>query len=210
MSIKYKSQIEIPRAPTADNEIVRKLELDTVTKVALNAQGEYETVTSAFDADGVIIGALKYYLSGATTASNIPVNKPCFFTNGYDSAKAVAIQSCLSSSGPPLYIRIGAVSVSNNVYSATWGNWQQLGSSGGGGGVPSRASQLLSSGLSAGTAISVPAYTVGAGTLFVYLNGLLLEKGSEYNEVGTADTESTTLTFTDDIPAGARFSFILY
>lgn len=49
--------------------------------------------------------------------------------------------------------------------------------------------------IQAGSAYSVPAYTVGSNMLNVYLNGLLMLRGVDYNEVN-----ATAISFTSTIP----------
>lgn len=68
----------------------------------------------------------------------------------------------------------------------------------GGGGSVSRkvfTSSNRSAVLTAGTALVVPTYTKGDGSLSVFLNGLLCTKSVEYTEVST-----TSISFTSDIP----------
>lgn len=49
--------------------------------------------------------------------------------------------------------------------------------------------------LAAGVAYSVPPYSVGTGSIMVFLDGILCNAGVEYNEL-----TSTTISFTSDIP----------
>lgn len=50
-------------------------------------------------------------------------------------------------------------------------------------------------------------YTVGAGYLSVFLNGQLLDPGEDYDEVGTAGTDSNTITISQDLSDGDRVTF---
>lgn len=69
---------------------------------------------------------------------------------------------------------------------------------GGGAGAPVRnvfTSVSRPSALTAGTAFNVPTHTVGGDDLSVYVNGLLVLRGTEYTDVST-----TSIAFTFDIP----------
>ena len=71
--------------------------------------------------------------------------------------------------------------------------------------------------LSSGSTITLPTdsrasgatryYTVGAGYLSVYLNGQLLDPGEDYAEVGTAGTDSNSITISQDLNDGDRITF---
>lgn len=205
MSIKFKTQLQIPTPPQTDDEVARKAEVDKKVDIG------YKTTTTDYNANSTIIEAVKLFLKGAGTITNFPIAKPLFFTSEFDSEKSIVLQTCLDASGTQLYIRTGTVTVVDDDYTVTWGTWQQLSSGqGGGGAAPQRDTLTLADELEAGSNLTVPAYTKGAGTLFVYMNGLLLEEGVEYSEIGTTDQESTTLVFSDTLPAGTRMSFILY
>lgn len=84
-----------------------------------------------------------------------------------------------------------------------------------GGGVSvSRADQVLSSALSAGTSVTVPSYPVGSSKLAVYMDGILCKIGTSqangsYKEIGTAGNASTTISFWDALPAGTEITAIV-
>jgi len=60
-----------------------------------------------------------------------------------------------------------------------------------------RTTQVFSSAVSAGTAITVPEHAVGQGLLIVFHNGVLCDAGAQYT-----DKTDTTIEFSYDIPAG--------
>ena len=59
--------------------------------------------------------------------------------------------------------------------------------------------------LAAGTAFTVPPYTMGDNSLSVYIGGLLCSKGVEYNEV-----TAKTISFTSDMPADFEITVAVY
>ena len=59
--------------------------------------------------------------------------------------------------------------------------------------------------LAAGTAFTVPPYTMGDNSLSVYIGGLLCSKGGEYNEV-----TAKTISFTSDMPADFEITVAVY
>lgn len=77
--------------------------------------------------------------------------------------------------------------------------------SGGGGGTIATTFTALSEEIAAGTEITVPAYTVGANTLQVFIDGALAVPGVHYTEVGTAGETSTKITFSSALPAKTEF-----
>ena len=83
----------------------------------------------------------------------------------------------------------------------------EIGGTGGGGSVTRKVltSSVRSEVLAAGTAFTVPVYTVGDNSLSVYIGGLLCSKGIEYNEV-----TAKTISFTSDIPAGFEITVVVY
>lgn len=83
----------------------------------------------------------------------------------------------------------------------------EIGGTGGGGSVSRKVftSSNRSETLTAGTALVVPAYTVGDNSLSVYIGGLLCSKGVEYNEV-----TAKTISFTSDMPANFEITVVAY
>lgn len=74
-----------------------------------------------------------------------------------------------------------------------------------GGGTIATTFTALSEEIAAGTKITVPAYTVGANTLQVFIDGALAVPGVHYTEVGTAGKASTKITFSSALPAKTEF-----
>lgn len=54
------------------------------------------------------------------------------------------------------------------------------------------------------TLLASGSYVVGGNQLYISLNGQLLEKGYDYNEIGTAGTTSTTIEMIPDLVEGDR------
>lgn len=77
---------------------------------------------------------------------------------------------------------------------------------GGGGSVTRKVltSSVRSEVLAAGTAFTVPTYTLGDNSLAVYIGGLLCSKGVEYTE-----ETSKTISFTSDIPADFEITVVV-
>jgi len=73
------------------------------------------------------------------------------------------------------------------------------------GGTIATTFTALSEEIAAGTEITVPAYTVGANTLQVFIDGALAVPGVHYTEVGTAGETSTKITFSSALPAKTEF-----
>ena len=70
-----------------------------------------------------------------------------------------------------------------------------------------RAVTTLSSDLAAGTSFAVPGYTMGANRLFVYLDGIICQAGSNAQYV---EKTSTTITFNDTLPSGLQIEAISF
>ena len=94
------------------------------------------------------------------------------------------------------------------LYVKTAGGLQrvEIGGMGGDGSVTRKVltSSVRSEVLTAGTAFSVPEYTMGDGSLAVYLCGLLCSKGVEYEEVS-----AKSISFTSDIPADFEITAVV-
>lgn len=83
-------------------------------------------------------------------------------------------------------------------------------------GAPANSRQVTGP-LSSGAVLTLPldsragdsaqSYTVGLGSMKVFLNGLCLEEGDDYTEIGTSGTASTTITFLDSLEVGDELSF---
>ena len=67
----------------------------------------------------------------------------------------------------------------------------------------SRFRNVLTDALTAGTAVTVPDYSVGSRRLGVYLNGLHCSPGVEYEEAS-----STSISFTSDLSSGDEIQAI--
>lgn len=63
-----------------------------------------------------------------------------------------------------------------------------------------RSETVLTTPITAGASVTVPAYTVGAMTINVYVNGIKCRRGDTFSEVGNAGEQSTSVTFNDAIP----------
>lgn len=65
-----------------------------------------------------------------------------------------------------------------------------------------RSETVLTTPITAGASVTVPAYTVGAMTINVYVNGIKCRRGDTFSEVGNAGEQSTSITFNDAVAEG--------
>lgn len=79
------------------------------------------------------------------------------------------------------------------------------------GAPPQRVDIELAAPIAAGSAFTVPQYTVGGKRLTVYLDGVLCAAGAAglYLETGTAGSKSTTITLNDALDAGHDITAIV-
>ena len=78
-------------------------------------------------------------------------------------------------------------------------------------GAPQRVDIELTAPLAAGTAFTVPQYTVGGKKLTVYLDGVLCDAGAAglYLETGAVGSKSTTITLNDTLKVGWKVTAIV-
>jgi uncharacterized membrane protein len=164
------------------------------------AMGEYQTFAGDFDADSVFVDGVRVHLTEGAAGQNLPVARPCFFDNAYDSAKTVSLQHCNPESGSPEYVRTGQIVDG----AAAFGPWDTLTP----GIAPTvfRTSLVATADIAAGGSLDVPAYIMGSNTLQVFWDGLLARPGAGNQYL---EATNTTITLVSGAPAGTEFDFIV-